>query len=368
MRSVLNVIGSLDIGGAEINAMNILRNMERGKYNYEFIIFDEKIGAFEKEAIQLGATIIRMQEPKSDYKVFLKAFNNLLKEKHYEAIHVNTLWNSGLLLKIAKKHNIPIRICHSHSTESSANEHIVYKGYKLVMRQLILRATTDFIACGVDAGNYLYGANKFKQQGKVIYNGVNIERFRYNSDIRQQVRKELGISSDTVVLGHVGRLAPVKNHTFMLALLEEVVKDYRQVKMIFVGDGPDYEKIRKEISERKLQDHIILLGSRTDVNRLLQSFDILLFPSIFEGFPVTLVEAQASGLPCLISSSITDEARLTDQCHLIPLADKKKWFDTITRYISAPTERKNVDISIIEKEFNSHYIAKIWEDIYDCNN
>lgn len=368
MRKVLNVIGSLDIGGAEINAMNILRNMERGKYDYQFIIFDEKIGAFEDEAIRLGATIIRMQEPKNDYKAFITAFSSLLKEKQYDAIHVNTLWNSGLLLRIAKQHNVPIRICHSHSTESSANENVVYKGYKWVMRQMILNATTDYIACGLDAGNYLYGTKKFKQVGKVIYNGVNIESFRYNPSVRKRMREELGLSPTDTILGHVGRLAPVKNHPFMLALLEEVVKESKQVKMIFVGDGPDYENIKKEIAERKLQDHVILLGSRTDVNHILQAFDLLLFPSIFEGFPVSLVEAQASGLPCLISGNITEEARLTDHCYLIPLNDKKQWLEKVMYYFNKPVDRENVNISVIEKEFDSRYTAKIWEGIYDSSN
>lgn len=368
MKKVLNVIGSLDIGGAEINAMNILRNIEREKYHYEFIVFDEKVGAFEDEALRLGATIVRMQEPKKDYKAFVQAFNKLLQEKRYDAIHVNTLWNSGLLLRIAKKHKVPIRICHSHSTESSASENFVYKGYKFMMRQLILGATTDFIACGMDAGHYLYGKNKFNQSGKVIYNGVSIEDFRYNPSVRKQMREELGISPTDTVLGHVGRLAPVKNHTFMLAILEEIIKGNKQVKMLFVGDGPDYEKIKKEIIERKLQNYVLLLGSRKDVHRILQIFDILLFPSIFEGFPVSLVEAQASGLPCLISGNITHEAVLTDQCHLIPLDNKKQWIEKITGYIKKPIDRKKVNISVIEREFDSSYTAKKWEELYDRKN
>lgn len=365
MKKILNVIGSLDIGGAEINAMNILRNINKDKYQYEFLVFDQIPGVFEEEAIGLGAKIIRMQEPKTNYKQFLKEFNVLLKDSHYDVLHVNTLWNSGLLLRLAKQNHIPVRICHSHSTESSANENVKYKIYKTIMQKLILTSATDLIACGKDAGDYLYGKRTFNQYGSVIYNGINIEAFRYNHSVRKQVRESLNISQEEVIIGHIGRLAPVKNHSFMIQLLERLVADVSHVKMVFVGDGPDFEKIKQEISDRKLEKQCLLLGSRRDVNQILQSFDVLLFPSIFEGFPVSLVEAQASGLPCIISGNITHEAVLTDHCTKIPLENTDAWLKKIMAYLSLPVDRTRVDISLVENEFDSRCTAKKWEDIYD---
>lgn len=365
MKKILNVIGSLNIGGAEINAMNILRNIDLEKYQYEFLVFDQTPGDFEGEAIHLGAKIVRMQEPKLDYKQFLAKFDALLNAEKYDVIHVNTLWNSGLLLKIAKKNHVPIRICHSHSTESSANENFKYKIYKSFMRNFILSNATNYIGCGKDAGNYLYGQKTFQLKGEIIYNGINIEDFRFNPDVRKRVRDSLHIASEEVVIGHVGRLAPVKNHSFMIELLDQLVTDGKNVKMIFVGDGPDYEKIQQELVKRNLEKQCILLGSRKDVNEILQAFDILLFPSLFEGFPVSLVEAQASGLPCVISGNITEEAVLTEHCTRISLEDQESWKKQLLEHISNPVKREAVDIGLIERSFDSKCTAEKWEAIYD---
>lgn len=366
MEKILNVIGSLNIGGAEINAMNILRNIDLKKYQYEFLVFDQDPGDFEGEAIRLGAKIVRIQEPKLDYKKFLATFDTLLNVEKYDVIHVNTLWNSGLLLKIAKKNGISVRICHSHSTESSVHENLKYKIYKRFMRYFILSNATHYIGCGQDAGNYLYGQKKFQQKGEIIYNGINIEDFRFNPDVRKRVRDSLNIASEEVVIGHIGRLAPVKNHSFMIELLEQLITEAKakNVKMIFVGDGPDYEKIQQELVKRSLEKKCILLGSRKDVNEILQAFDILLFPSFFEGFPVSLVEAQASGLPCIISANVTEETILTDYCTRINLEEEDSWKKRILEYISMLVDRSLVNIELIERNFDSKYTAKKWEKIY----
>lgn len=365
MTKILNVIGSLNIGGAEINTMNILRNLTPNKYHYEFIVFDESPGVFEAEAEQLGATIHRLIEPKKNYKLFFEKFNQLLKKNNYDVIHVNTLWNSGFLLRIAKRNNIPIRICHSHSTESSAHENFKYKVYKSIMQRLILNYATDYIGCGRDAGNYLYGEKIFQKQGQIIYNGINLDKFRFKQHIREAVRETLGISYNTFLIGHVGRMAPVKNHRYIIELAEKLQKMKKDFKILFVGDGPDFQEIKTLISNKNLEDYFLLLGNRKDVHELLQSMDVLLFPSFFEGFPVTLIEAQASSLPCLISTGVTKEAKLSEETHFISLSDNTIWKKKIIEYMNNPIDRKSTNLELIERKFDIVNITRQWEELYD---
>lgn len=365
MRKILNVIGSLAIGGAEINAVNILKNIERTKYQYDYLVFDDSPGDYESVVKHLGAGVIKLPHPTKGYRQFLKIFDELLKEKNYDAIHVNTLWNSGLLLRVAKQNNIPIRIDHSHSTESSANENLTYKLYKRVMRQLIRHNATDYIACGIDAGNYLYGEDFFQNKGQVIYNGVNLASFKFDAQKRQAIRDDLNIADNELILGHVGRIAPVKNHPFMLEILKELVKKHNNVRMIFVGDGPDFKLIQDMIIEYGLESKCILLGKRNDIDYLMQAFDILLFPSFFEGFPLTLIEAQTSGLPCLISDRVTDQAVVIKESKRLPLDQMDKWVTSIEELKDNPIRRDLVEIEKIKEEFDNKQQAKKWEAIYD---
>lgn len=367
MKKILNVIGRLNIGGAEINAMNILRHIDRSKYDYHFLVFEaDQPDDMEAEAEALGATIQKIQEPKLGYKTFVKDFDALLKEEKYDIIHVNTLWNTGLITRIAKKNGVQIRISHSHSTESSAVEIWKYKAYKYTMKALIRQNVNAFIACGQDAGNYLYGEQFFNNNGHIIYNGVNIEEFSFNKVKRNQTRKELGITEDEFILGHVGRLAPVKNHKFMLKLFGNIADSYPNVKMVFIGDGPDYDNIKEEIQKNDWENRVILLGKRQDVNDLLQAFDLLLFPSIFEGFPLSLVEAQVSGIPCLVSTNVTSEALLKSDTIFIDLDKEQEWVDHIIYYMENPINREAVDIQKIIDNFDVKEMARKWEEIYDA--
>lgn len=365
MKKILNAIMRLNIGGAEKNAVDIFKNLTPNKYDYHFLVFDEEPGDYEAEVIGLGATIVRLPEPKLNYKKFIEKFNQLLEKEQYDVIHATSLWNSGLLLNIAKKHNIPVRIAHSHSTESSAVETMTYKAYKTVMKQWIRSKGTDFIGCGQDAGGYLYGERFFSKHGQIIYNGVDLDKFSYNQEKRDAIRKELNVAPETFVLGHVGRLAPVKNHPFMIDILKALLLKYSNVQMFFVGDGPDSVMLQDLIVKHGLEAHCHLLGKRSDIDYLVQGFDVMLFPSLYEGFPVTLIEAQASSLPCLISENVTQEAVVLNVSQQLSLDTVDVWVETLEEFITHPIERQLVDVSSLSQEFDSQHMAAKWEAIYD---
>ncbi|MEC6747647.1 glycosyltransferase [Marinilactibacillus sp. XAAS-LB27] len=365
MKKILNVIGSLNTGGAEINTMNVFKNLKLDKYTYEFLVFDQSPGYFEEEAINYGAIIKRIIEPKKDYKKFIKDFDKLLRENSYDVIHVNTLWNSGLLLKLAYKNHIPIRICHSHSTESSANENFKYKLYKRAMKYLIAKSGTDFVACGKEAGAYLYGERNFEDNGEIIYNGVDLDKFNYDIRLRKKIRSGLGITEETFVIGHIGRMAPVKNQKFIVDVCEVLTRKSINIKFVLVGDGPDFSKIKSYIQKKKLEPYFLLLGNRDDISDLTQAIDLIMFPSLYEGFPVSLIEAQASSLPCLVSTGVTQEALLLKESKRLPLIEKNQWVEVIKTYMDNRNLRTNIDTRLITENFNIKDIASKWEKIYD---
>lgn len=365
MKRVLNVIGGLNIGGAENSAMNICRYIDKQQFQYDYLVFGDEEGLYEKEALQNGAKIIKIPFAKNGYSLYCKNISNLLKEQKYDAIHVNTLWNSGLVLFIAKLHNVPVRICHSHSTESSQNETLVYKGYTSIMRKLITFSSTKLVACGQQAGEYLYGKKRYLSKGVTLYNGIDIDSYRFNQEKRDLVRENLSLESNDTLLGHVGRLAPVKNHSFILDIFEEMAALDSTIYLMLVGDGPDIQKIKDRIKHSGLEKRIFMMGNRLDVNELLFAMDVVLFPSLYEGFPVTLIEAQATALPCLISDQVTKEANLIASSKFLPINQGTEiWKETIYELIQKNVKREQVSIEKIIKNFEVENIVKKMERLY----
>lgn len=365
MIKVLNVIGSLNIGGAEANAFRTFKNIKHDRFDYSFLVFFEGDPQVEKEVNSLGGKIIRFSEPKRGYLQFLIQFNSLLKKGKFDVVHVNTLWNSGLIMFLAWLNHVPIRICHSHSTQSSAEETFKYKLYKLIMRKMIIVFSSHYVACGYDAGKYLFGRDLFEKKGEIIYNGVEIDEFKYNDKKREEVRKKFGINSECFVLGHIGRIAPVKNHPFILRLFKKLLENKYNVKLILVGDGPDLQKIKAYAKQNNLESNILFLGMRNDVNQIINAFDLFLFPSLYEGFPVSLIEVQANGLPSIVSTNVTSEAKILENQHYIPLSNYSKWFEIVAFFINNRVSRKDVDVSKVNSMFDITEITKKWEKIYE---
>lgn len=365
MKRVLNVIGGLNIGGAENSAMNICRYIDQQKFQYEYLVFGEEEGVYENEATSKGAIIHKMPLAKEGYYTFCKNISILLKKNHYDAIHVNTLWNSGIILFIAKMYHIPVRICHSHSTESSQNEGILYKIYKAAMRKLITSSATQLIACGQEAGEYLYGENTYNTRGTTVYNGINLTSYRFDEAIRCEIRASLGLQPTDILLGHVGRLAPVKNHSFMLDIVEELSENDASIYLMLVGDGPDKKMIEERILKAGLEKKVFLMGNRMDVNELLFAMDGMLFPSLYEGFPVTLIEAQATALPCIISDQVTKETKLIESSSFLPIDQGTTlWKEKIDELKHGNIQREVVSIENIKKDFDVKNIVKKMERFY----
>lgn len=360
---ILQVIGSLHIGGAENIAMNFSRYIDKNRFQCDYLVFSEDRGEYEDEAISLGSKVIHIDSPNKGYANYYKNLKRILNDGKYDVVHTHMLWNNGLTLKAAYDSGIKIRLSHSHSTNSGRKENLTYKIYVYFMKKFIRKYTTILIACGNDAGEYLYGKKLFKEKGIVINNGINIKNYIYSNKKREIVRQNFGLK-DALVVGHVGRLTAVKNHDFLLDIFKHLHMLNQNSVLLIVGDGELRPSIENKIKELGLEERVIITGMRSDVADLLQAMDIFVMPSHFEGLPVTLIEAQASGLPSIVSDKVTSKVKVTDLITFMSLEEtEEKWGRKILECIRA--ERDDKLQEMVAKGFDVYATIEQLEHIYE---
>lgn len=306
---VLQVLGGLNRGGAETMVMNLYRNIDRNKIQFDFIKHTESKCAYDDEIKELGGRIYSI--PK--YKVYnhfqyKKAWEKFFEEhSEYRIIHGHVRSTAAIYLKIAKEYGL-YTIAHSHSTSSGIGIRAIIKN----ILQFKIRYIADcFMGCSREANEWLYG-KKIANSEKciILHNAIDVEKYTYNEDIRNKLRKELNIKEDEMVVGNIGRFSYMKNHKFLIDIFEKLCKT-ENCKLLLVGDGELKNDIQNIVKNKHLESKVIFTGVRSDVNEILQAMDIFVMPSIFEGLPVTLIEAQASGVPSLITNIITKEVDIT---------------------------------------------------------
>ena len=300
MIRVLHVLNNLGSGGAESFVMNIYRNIDRTEVQFDFLIRSNQNGSMVKEISDMGGKVFILPSfPKHVFENYRKLDYFLRNHScEYTAIHVHA--NALIYVKplqLAEKYKIPIRIIHSHSTNSKM---------ALLHKVNILRidkwCTTRF-ACSELAGEWMFP----KRQYKIIPNGISLERFKFNNYDRDKVRKIYDLDNK-IVIGHVGRFTTPKNHPFIINLFEEYHKRNRDSALMLVGDGENKEHIKMLVKEKGLTDSVFFVGAVSNVWEYMSAMDIFLFPSFYEGFGIVLLEAQANGLPCVVSNVISNLA------------------------------------------------------------
>lgn len=341
---ILHVLHSMDRGGAEAMIMNLYRNIDRSKVIFDFLLSEAKEGTMEAEIRALGGCIYKVPLMTiTNPFPYLKGLNEFFK-KHgceYRIVHSHTSSKSTFPLYYAKKYGIPVRISHSHNNRSLPN----LDGFiRNILKYPLKKVANRYFACARVPAEWLYGKTFCdKHQVKIVCNAIDTEVFRYNESKREQVRKQLKFQPDELVIGNVGRLAPQKNHKFIIDIFLELLKSRqgRPTKLVFIGDGPLRTEIETQIRNNHLADKVILTGNVNNVPDYLQALDVLLFPSIFEGLPVVVVEAQCAGLLCIASQeAITNEVSLTDLVHYVSLNESPSvWSRVILDNI--PYKRKN---------------------------
>lgn len=363
---VLHVIGSMNLGGAETLIMNLYRNIDRSKLQFDFVVHTDKKMYYSDEIDNMGGIVFCAPTFTglniNEYKTW---WNNFFQQhREYVIVHGHIGSVAPIYLKIAKRAG-RITIAHSHATKGkiSVNE-LVFR----IMSYPTRYVADYFLGCSVEAGIDRYGmkiahSNKFS----VLRNGIDVDKFKYLPSIRSVCRDELGIGKETIVWGHVGRFVPSKNHSEILNIFANYKKINCNSLLLLFGEGPEKEKMRKSAKSLAIADSVKFMGLSNRINYYLQAMDIFIFPSIYEGLGISLVEAQASGLPCLTSDAIVDEADIgAGLIKKMPLsADASYWVsaaETMLRKTRKDASQYAInagyDIKEVAQKLQNYYFEK----------
>lgn len=357
-----NVI--MDPGGIETLLMNVYRHIDRDKVQFDFLVHRPDHAFYDDEIERLGGKIYKT--PKfsplpGQYQSYMNSVDKILSEHpEYKVFHAHSELNLWPLM-IAKKNGIPTRIAHSHNAKTVLNLKYFFFLYE---KMLIKNYCTDMFMCSTPAGNWTFGKNAV-ESGKVkfIKNGIETERFVYSEKARADKRAELGIK-DQLVIGHVGRFMQQKNHSFLIDIFKEIHAIRQDSILLLIGDGRLIDDIKFKVHALGLDDAVRFLSNRRDVNELYQAMDIFLLPSLWEGLPLTGIEAQTSGLPVVMSDVITDEVSVTPNVYTMSLKESAEaWAQNILR-VTQNFERRNMRQQVIDAGFDIVTTAQYLQNFY----
>lgn len=304
MIRVLQVVTYMGRGGLETMLMNYYRHIDRNKVQFDFLVHRDFEADYDKEILSMGGKIYRVSRliPWSrGYREELKRFFRAHPE--YKIVHVHQDCLSSVALQCAKECGVPVRIAHSHNSNQDRNLKYIIKRY--YMKQ-ITQFATDCFACGKNAGDWMFAGHQYQ----ILYNAINASAYTYSCAKAVAMRERLHVEQN-LVIGHIGRFDAQKNHTFLLDIFSECVKLVPNAQLLLVGDGEGRNHIQDKVKKLGLEDKVIFTGVCNDVADLLSAMDVFVFPSLYEGVPVTMIEAQASGLPCVISDGVPKECIIT---------------------------------------------------------
>lgn len=366
-KRIMEFPGSIQ-GGVGSVVMNLFRNIDKQRVQIDFCVLTEKEGKFDTEIQQNGGNIYHIPKIRRvGIRRYVKSIEKvLLQNGPYDGIHVHSVHMGVFALIAAKKVGVPLRIFHVHNTKDAALEKIPCHTFiEKILDNLIIKYSTIRLACGREAGMYIYGD---KVEFDVINNAVQIDRFYpYDMDERMNIRNDLGFSEADVVIGNVARFCEEKNQEFIVYLVAADRLKGGNIKAIFVGEGPLLDKVKRKAVALNCEECIKFLGNRVDVERLYNAMDVFCLPSLFEGLPVTVIEAQACGVPCITSTLVTSESNLgiTPYKRIGLDEDAELWVETI--YECAKQQKISSDKikeMLIKKEYEVATVVNKVAKIY----
>ena len=368
---VLIITGSMDVGGIENQLMHLLRNADKSKFQIDFTTTMEH--PFYKDEIEsLGGKCIRI--PATDGRHFYrqcKALYNIMKDGQYDIVHSHELFHSGMVLLTAKLAGVKHRFVHAHNwsdDDGSGRKSIVRRVYNSVMRRWILRYGTDFCACSTLAGKFLYGERKLHDANyHLIFNSVDTAKFIDNYDKRES--GEFCDNGWTNVI-QVGRFSAVKNQLFTAQIANEFKRRGKKIRILCAGNnGGEYEeRVREKIKQLGVEDYMLLLGVRKDIDTLMRKSSAFLLPSLYEGMPLVMIEAQAAGLPCVTADTYSREVDYNiGYVQWLQLAKSAaEWADAVERAVDMGRADKSAVVSAVEKYgFDSRVFANRLCELYE---
>lgn len=338
--------------------MNYYRNIDRSQIQFDFLTHRPNKSDYDDEIIAMGGKVYYAPRlyPQNYPKYFKWMKKFFAEHPEYQIIHSHIDTMSFLPLKAAKKAGVPVRIAHSHNTAIDKDFKYLLKRY---FKMRINSVTTNRLACGEEAGKFLFGKRDFT----VIPNAVEAEKFYFNEELRKSKRSELGLT-DEFVVGHVGRISYQKNHKFLIQIFNELQKIDSSAVLVLIGVGEKEAGVKQQIKELGIEEKVRFLGNRSDVSELYQAMDVFVLPSRFEGIPVVGIEAQFSDLPCLFSDKTPVEVKFNSKCQFVGLNKSPEyWADEILKTKeSAP--RSNIREDIVNSRYDIKSAHTFLEEYY----
>lgn len=358
MIKVLHSELQANIGGIESFLLNLTKSIDMSNIHFDMLMRGNN-QFLEDELKKLGVTIYKVPTNLIQYYRFVK---NLLKTNNYDFVHVHKNSAANIVLPLmVKKYTNSKLIVHSHNTNPSGGSKLAVVLHKLNRNKLI--KLSDYrLACSDTAAEWMYGKDYKDKQVKIIKNGIIAKDYLYDPKVRKMMRKQLGLEGKFVI-GHVGAFREQKNHKFLIDLFAKI--NIPNAELVLVGDGPLKNKIEDQVESLKLENKVKFLGSRNDVNNILQAFDIFIMPSLWEGLSIAAIEAQASGLPTLVSKNFSKETKISDLIAYLSLNQPEKWIDYIQNWFNTCHVRKSSLQEINNSGYDMQLSSQIIREIYE---
>lgn len=360
---ILQIVTKMNRGGAETMIMNHYRSLPKDIAQFDFLTHRDEAGDYDDEIRNLGGRIFSAPAIRPwTYISYFRWLDDFFREhaSEYIAVHGHIQENSGFAMYFAKKYGIKNRISSSHIADLGIDYKYIFRKFGAIWTN---KYATLKLACGNDAGKFLYGKSQFQ----ILKNAIDTDSFLFNPNIRAQKRSELSIPDDYIVIGNVARFSPQKNHNFMIHVFKKFHESNPNSVLVLVGEGNLMSDIKDLANKLDISGSILFLGLRSDIPQLLQAFDVFFMPSLFEGLPVSVIEAQASGLPCVLSDTIDKECDITGRVNFVSLESPiSEWVRILEAEV--PHKRKNCRKEIIEAGYDVNTNLKQLLHIYGVDN
>lgn len=365
---VLHYIPGFDQGGIESRLLDWYRNIDRDQIQFDLVkLTPSKKNELLEEFVALGGNVYTL--PRFSPKTFFSYITELKKifntNESYDVVHCHSASTGYFFLKESKKNGISKRILHSRTTQFNPESSFVpIRGF---LKKSANYYATSFFACSEQAAIWQFGKEAYvENKVEIINNGIESQKFSFNPYKRSMVREELNLEKSFVV-GHVGRFATAKNHLYLIDIFNEIVKIKPEAKLLLIGEGLTKESVQEKVEKMKLSDKVLFLGGKGNVEDYFQCMDVFVFPSQYEGFGTVTIEAQASGLKCIVSDKVPKEVSITNLVEHVPLsADPKRWADLAVSH-SISYEREDTSTQIINAGFDTKSTAQYLSNFYICN-
>lgn len=373
---VLRIMGPVVSGGVDVITMNYYRNIDRNKVQLDFVFDGFRETNIEKEIESTGGKVYKVEPYMNNIFKNMKQIYRIVKDNNYQIVHSHMNSLSVFPLMAAKLAGAQIRIASNHSTATL--KEFKRSIFKYLLKPFATVFPTHLAACSRHAAIWLFGKRRTNAgQVKIIKNAIDLDDYKYNENVNREVRKELGVSNDTFVVGHVGRFVTQKNHHFIIEVFESILKKQPNSVLLLIGDGQLKPEIQELVTERNLTSKVKFLGIRKDINRLMQAMDVFLFPSLYEGLGNVVTEAQAASTVSIISDKVPDEVKITEYVIELSLKqDADTWAEKAVKFssgyerrdTSSDLKKQGYEIKSAAKEVVSYY-QKLYTTIHkDGNN